>query len=46
MNSKELAFKISDLMLQKKGSRIVVMDLTELTNVTDYFVICSATSDT
>lgn len=46
MDSKELAFKIADLMLQKKGSHIVVMDLTELTNVTDFFVICSASSDT
>lgn len=46
MNSKELAFKISDLMLQKKGSGIIVMDLKNLTTVTDYFVICSASSDT
>ena len=46
MDSKELAFKIADLMLQKKASRIVVMDLNNLTNVTDYFVICSASSDT
>lgn len=46
MDSKELAFKIADLMLQKKASRIVVMDLNNLTNVTDYFVMCSASSDT
>ncbi|MDQ3194334.1 MAG: ribosome silencing factor [Bacteroidota bacterium] len=46
MDSKELAFKAAYLMLQKKGSRIVVMDLKALTTVTDYFVICSATSDT
>lgn len=46
MNSKELAFEIADLMLQKKGSGIVVMDLKNLTTVTDYFVICSASSDT
>ncbi|MCY7361341.1 MAG: ribosome silencing factor [Ignavibacteria bacterium] len=46
MDSKELAFNIADLILQKKGSNIIVMDLTKLTNVTDYFVICSVTSDT
>lgn len=46
MNTNELAFNIADLMLQKKGSKIVVMDLRKLTTVTDYFVICSATSDT
>jgi ribosome-associated protein len=45
MNSKELATKIADLMLEKKGSGIVIMDLRELTNVTDFFVICSASSD-
>ncbi len=46
MTSKQLAFKIADLLLQKKGSRIVVMDMKKLTTVTDYFVICSASSDT
>lgn len=46
MNSKKLAMKLSDLMLQKKGSDILIMDLTKLTTITDYFVICSASSDT
>ncbi len=46
MDSKTLAFKIADLMLQKKGLHIIIMDLKNLTNVTDYFVICSASSDT
>ncbi len=46
MTSRELAFNISDLMLQKKASHILVMNLSNLTTVTDYFVICSASSDT
>lgn len=46
MDSKKLAFKIADLILSKKGSRILVMDLKKLTTVTDFFVICSASSDT
>lgn len=46
MDSKELAFKIADLILQKKGSKILVMDLRKLTTVTDFFVICSVVSDT
>lgn len=46
MNSKELAFKIADFILQKKGSDILVMDLQKLTTITDYFVICSVTTDT
>ncbi len=46
MESKELAFKIADIILQKKGSKILVMDLRKLTTVTDYFVISSVSSDT
>ncbi|MEO6696139.1 MAG: ribosome silencing factor [Ignavibacteria bacterium] len=46
MDSKELALQISELMLQKKGNKIVIMDLRKLTTVTDFFVICSASSDT
>jgi len=46
MNSRELAAQISELMLQKKGNKIIVMDISKLTTVTDFFVICSATSDT
>jgi ribosome-associated protein len=46
MTPKELAKKISGLMLDKKGTGILIMDLQELTPVTDYFVICSASSDT
>jgi ribosome-associated protein len=46
MTSKELAFSIADQILQKKGSNIIVMDISKLTTVTDYFVICSVSSDT
>jgi len=46
MDSKELAQHISEMMLQKKGNKVVIMDLRKLTTVTDFFVICSATSDT
>ncbi|MBV6478727.1 MAG: Ribosomal silencing factor RsfS [Ignavibacteria bacterium] len=46
MKSKKLAEKLADLMLQKKGTGILIMDLTKLTTITDYFVICSASSDT
>lgn len=45
MKPKDLAVKIADLMLAKKASGIVIMDLRKLTAMTDYFVICSASSD-
>ncbi|MBS1518373.1 MAG: ribosome silencing factor [Bacteroidetes bacterium] len=46
MESKKLAAKLADLILQKKGQDIIIMDLRKLTNVTDFFVICTASSDT
>jgi ribosome-associated protein len=46
MESKKLALKISDLMLGKKGSDIIIMDLRKITTITDFFVICSVSSDT
>jgi len=46
MDSNDLALQISELMLHKKGNKIVIMDLRKLTTVTDFFVICSASSDT
>ena len=46
MNSKDLAYKISDIIFTKKGSDVVAIDLRKLVSFTDYFVICSADSDT
>jgi len=46
LNSKELAHRISELIFTKKGFNVVNIDLTRLVSFTDYFVICSADSDT
>jgi ribosome-associated protein len=46
LNSKELAHRISDLIFTKKGFNVVTIDLSKLVSFTDYFVICSADSDT
>lgn len=45
MNSKELAHKITDLIFNKKGYDVKILDLRNLTSIADYFVICSADSD-
>ena len=45
MEPQELAHKIAQLGLEKKGKQIVVIDLRGLTGVTDFFVIISADSD-
>jgi ribosome-associated protein len=46
LKSKELAHRISDLIFTKKGFNVVTIDLSKLVSFTDYFVICSADSDT
>lgn len=46
VTSKMLAKKIALSALTKKASNIAIMDLRKLTTMTDFFVICSADSDT
>ncbi len=46
MNSTELAHNISDIIFTKKGFDVLAVDLRKLVSFTDYFVICSADSDT
>jgi len=46
MDSTALAKKISQLILEKKGEDVKIMDIRKLTNISDYFVVCSASSDT
>lgn len=44
MESKELVYFIADLILQKKGTELKIINLEGKTTVTDYFLICSASS--
>lgn len=46
MNSSQLANKITDLIFNKKGYDVKILDLRKLTTITDYFVVCSGDSDT
>ena len=45
MTPKILAKKIAHLALTKKAREVVLMDLRKLTDVADFFVICSGDSD-
>ena len=45
MDSKKLALLCQELADNKKAEDIVVLDLRKLSSVTDYFVICSGTSE-
>ena len=46
MDSKELAEKIANLSLEKKAEDVIIMNLQPLTSMTDYFVICSGSTNT
>lgn len=46
MNSSQLANKIAGLIFNKKGFDVKILNISKLTTMTDYFVICSADSDT
>ena len=46
MLPKTLAKNIAKLTFTKKAFNIVILNLRNLTDITDYFVICSADSDT
>jgi ribosome-associated protein len=46
LDSLVLTEKVTDLIFSKKGSDVKVLDLRTLTTIADYFVICSADSDT
>ena len=46
MKGKELAEKIAQLMIEKKAEDVKIFDLRNITTIVDYFVICSASSDT
>lgn len=45
MTSKELADRIAQLLLDKKGNDVVMMDLRGISDVADYFIIVSGESD-
>lgn len=46
MDSKQLTGNITGLIFNKKGFDVKILELRELTAMADYFVICSADSDT
>ena len=45
LNALELAHEIVNSLEEKKGENIVLIDLKDIVSFTDYFVICSGTSD-
>ncbi len=44
--AEELARRCADLMIEKKGRDIVLLDVRGLTDIADFFVICSCDNDT
>ncbi len=46
LRTKTLAKRIATLALSKKASDVIIMDLRDVSDVADFFVLCSADSDT
>ncbi len=46
MTSHALAQEIAQLALTKKASDVLIMHMKSISDVTDYFVVCSGDSDT
>lgn len=46
MNSRQKALRIAQILDQKKASRIEILEIKDLSIITDYFVICSGESTT
>ncbi|MBI3587142.1 MAG: ribosome silencing factor [Ignavibacteriales bacterium] len=46
MTSRTLAKRVAEFALSKKASDVMLMDLRKLTGPSDFFVVCSADSDT
>ena len=44
MESLELANRITDVIVDKQGEDVLILDLQEVTTFTDYFIICTTTS--
>lgn len=45
MDSRKLALLCRELADNRKAENIVVLDLRKISNITDYFVICTGTSE-
>ncbi|MBO8130796.1 MAG: ribosome silencing factor [Candidatus Marinimicrobia bacterium] len=43
--SYDLAKKAAEIALDKKANNVIILDLKNLTSITDYFVICSGEID-
>jgi ribosome-associated protein len=43
--SHEITNQIAELMLERKAKDIKIIDVRELTSLTDYFIICTSESD-
>jgi ribosome-associated protein len=45
LDAAQLAHRIVDTAADKKATDVVLLNVSELTSIADYFVICSGTSD-
>lgn len=46
MNSREVAQLIGNILISKKATDVEILDLREITDLVEYFVLCTALSET
>ena len=46
MTDKELALTVAEILDSRKAKNIKVLEVTDVTSIADYFVICTGTSST
>lgn len=44
MEGLELANQITDIIVDKQGQNVIILDIQNVTTIADYFIICSGTT--
>jgi len=44
VESLELANRITDIIVDRQGENVLILDLHDITTFTDYFILCTGTS--
>lgn len=46
LKSKEKAIKVAQILLEKKAENVIIIDVSQISGITDYLVICTGLTNT